>query len=288
MIIQTPELIEQKNQDARARIGKHILVGVSYPHGVVFGRTFNQRFHTPHRWSWQIADDDFYLIAAAIGDFGDFGVIKSGMNAHEQFLTDMVGSVHITCNGLAKNIRSLFIRTREEGIQNLAVDLVLYDVRKNMFWYLNDRGRVYTFSDFVVVGADAYQPTLDSRKIDPTAAAILSGSPHTEDSGAVRELITRIVKFADGLGKKAVIQYLAEKTTQHTYENRDSAFVALLVKDTLLQYDQPSQSEQFELVVMENRPEKSGAYFNTILELTEETRQKRALRFTVPDYVYQA
>ena len=291
MIIQTPELIEQKNADARSRIGKHILIGMSCPYGGGLGKTFNPRYHAEHQWSWQVAEDDFHLIAAAIGDFGDCMVVKAAISAHEQFLTEMVGADQITCNALAKNMARAFVQTRENSIQNLAVDLVLYDVRKNRFWHLNDRGQLYTLSDFVVVGADSYQPSLDIReirKIAPlAAAAMFEESADVKDRNAARELTMRMVKFTEGLGKDAAIKYLVEKMIQSPYAKRDSTITAQLVKEALLKFDPPSQSEQFEIVVMEHHPNKQGVYFNKILEIPPETRLERALRFSIPDSVYQ-
>ena len=247
--LQTPEFYEQKLLEAKQLIGKHIMVGVTFPGGVVFGKTFNPRSHSDMQWVCLLGNK-CNIILAGIGDFRDLKIVRNAADAFENFLDENVGIDELTAVGLSKFISSTYRDGLEEP-QALSVETVICDIRSNELYTVFVSSRLRHFSDFVVVGADAYTDKFD--KDDLTEEEITSmfanasGNTHAIPESLQKKMKEKAKTFR--LVRKPAIEFLKEEIAKKQYEERTDEDAEKLVISALAQFDPQSESNMFEIII---------------------------------------
>lgn len=243
--LQTPDFFEAKFNEAAKLLGKHLLVGISYKGGVVFGKSFNPRSHKALQWTWHIEDKPS-IVLAAIGDFRDIVLIKDGLQKFVQRINEIVGGHSLTAFAVAKFVAAYFSMYHDEP-QCLAAEVVVTDVDTNNFFLVSFSGRIKQFTDFVVAGANTYRTPFTEEEIaeqqNLVHAHMHEGAQEIQLSPEMVEKIAAHVVEV----RKPTIEFLKKELSRKSYAKRTPQEMHFLLQMALGDFDPPSESERFEV-----------------------------------------
>jgi len=286
-ILITPEFIQMKFEEARARLGKHIMVGVSYSNGVVVGKTFNARSNEIRRGFWTVGSGLGTVLVAAIGDYRDLIVLKSATKTEELTLIDWITSRYTTCRAVIKTVSGIF-ESALGDIKDIAADVVCADTRENMFWLVDMSMRTRNFADFVVTGAPRYSPEIRPDAFPKDERDVMLGvvqNPSPELESRIKKRFTDAAAYFSKFDRPTAVEYLKQQCKRMPYAKRNKELAILLVAKTLIRFDPPSESECFELAFLEReqRGDTINVRFKTDMhQLTPKLRKNRQKYFSLP------
>lgn len=271
-ILQTTEFYDRKFREAQEHLGKHILVAVSFPGGVVFGKTVNDRSCQKDQWFFR-AGDRCNIIVAGIGDMSDFDRVRGAAHSHDRMIEHSVGIAELTAASVAKYLALLYGAYLEE-IQLLSAETIIADIRENQFYAISISNRKRTYADFVVMGKDFYVEPI--RESDLTATEMMKLYHEIESRKSPDEIppgvATKIKKrMEEGrFVRRPAIAFLKEQLADLSYQKRDKEIAEHLVKAALFRFDPPSESNLFQIVFFQ-RQGKTGSVLNDEQIISRET-----------------
>ena len=252
-VLQTEGFHQKKIREAQEHLGKHILVAVSFPGGVVLGKTVNERSRQQDRWVFR-AGDHLNIIVAGIGDMSDFDRVRSAAHTHDRIMENNVGISELTAASVSKYIALLYGAYLDE-IQLLAVETIIADIRENQFYALSLFNRRRTYADFVVMGKDIYVEPISEHDLTSEEIAKLyeetksRESPNEIPAGVAEKIKQKMEKAR--FVRRPAITFLKEQLATLPYQNRDKEIAECLVKETLFRFDPPSESNLFQIIVFQ-------------------------------------
>lgn len=260
MIIQSPELLIYKKEDAKERIDKYLLTLVTFKNGLAFGVKFNERQSKPGQWLMEINSN------AVVGGIGDIHNFESAMLILSDFCQNwsgLIGQHYLSGYGI-KNFLAGFLRKNfEENATALAVNFIICDCRDEndpLLWFIDFDGSIKPLKNFAVAGGSDYEKPLtkeELEKLSPEEKAIFDfQKTKLKKAGIpIEEFPLNPVKLRQP--KKEAIAYL-EKNWK-TDMKKDEA--VNLLKNTFFECNPESHDKMIEIIVMEYGKEAEPLYF---------------------------
>lgn len=175
MIIQSPELLLYKKDDATKRIDKYLLVLTTFKNGLAFGVKFNKRQNKPGQWLMQINGT---CMLGGIGDLRDFQAVTLFLSDFCQQTANMIGGHYLTGAGIVNFLAEFLSKNFEEKAKAMAVNFIVADWhnKETDLWFIDFDGRIKQLKNFAVAGGSEYEEQLskeDFEKLPPEAKDLL-------------------------------------------------------------------------------------------------------------------
>jgi len=259
MIIQTPELLFYKKDEAQNRIDKYLLILVVFKNGLAFGAKFNERQSKPGQWLMEINSN---AIVGGIGDFRDFKAVMLTLSNFCQNAANILGAHYLTGNGIVNFLTGLLRENLEEKSVALAVNFIVADCRnkKNLFLcFIDFDGRIKQLKNFAVAGGSDYKKPLtkeELEKLTPEEKAVFDfQKSRLMNAGMPEEFSLSPSRIHRP--RKEAIAYLEKNWKQ----NMKKEEAIELIKKTLFECNPESHDKKIEIIVIEYEKEAKLFYF---------------------------
>ena len=258
MIIQTPELIRYKQEEAESRIDKYLMILVTFEKGLVFGVKFNERQNKPAQWLMEINSTS---MIGGIGDLRDFKFATRALCNFCQDIANLVGKHYLTGDGVVNFLVGLLQKEFEEKSSPLAVNFIVadwHDEGKPDLWFVDYDGNTKQLKDFVVGGGSEYAEVLteaETKKLSQEEKDFLE----LQKLGIKEKVPQSSAVFLSHIyyPRKKAIAYLEE----HWKPEMNAREAVVLVKKCLFKCDPESKNKIIEVSVIEAGKEVKIHYF---------------------------
>ncbi len=171
MIIQSPELLIFKKNDAAERIDKYLLILTTFKNGLAFGVKFNERQSKPGQWLIEINET---CMLGGIGDLRDFKAVTLALSDFCQATANMIGGHYLTGTGIVNFLSDILSKNFGEQANARAVNFIVADRHNEEtdLWFIDFDGRIKQLKNFAVAGGSEYGEQLskeDLEKLPPEA-----------------------------------------------------------------------------------------------------------------------
>jgi 20S proteasome alpha/beta subunit len=259
MIIQSPEMLIYKKEDAKERVDKYLLILVVFKNGLAFGAKFNERQSNPGQWLMGI---NSACIVAGIGALHNFESTMLALSDFAQSWSSLIGQHYLTGYGI-KNFLSEFLRTNfEQNANALAVNFLVVDWRDEnepFLWFIDFDGSIKQLKNFAVAGGNDYDKPLTKEEIEkltPEEKAMLDfQKSRLKKVGMPEELLLTPTRLRQP--KKEAIAYL-EKNWKPNMKKEEAIE---LVKKTLFECNPESHDKMIEIITIEYGKDAEPFYF---------------------------
>jgi len=172
MIIQSPELLLYKKDDATERIDKYLLVLATFKNGLAFGVKFNERQSKPGQWLMKINGT---CMLGGIGDLRDFQAVTLILSDFFQQTANMIGSHYLTGTGTVNFLTELLSKNFEEKAKAMAVNFIVADWCNEAepdLWFIDFDGRIKQLKGFAVAGGSEYGEQLSKEQLEKDKTSV--------------------------------------------------------------------------------------------------------------------
>ncbi len=257
MIIQSPELLMFKKDDATERIDKYLLLLAIFTKGLAFGVKFNERQSKPMQWLMEINNT---CIIGGIGDLRDFNATILAISNFCQEMANLIGSHYLTGSGIVNFLSGSLSKAFEENAKALAVNFLIADWHNKEpdLCFVDFDGRIKQLRCFAVAGGSEYSESLNEeeiKKLPPQEKDFLEKKrAEIASTGGNAALIVPSKIYQP---RKKAIAYL-EKTWK---PNMKKEGAVNLLKNTLFECNPESHDQMIEITVIIPGKEPEPLYF---------------------------
>jgi len=259
MIIQSPELLIYKKEDAKERIDKYLLILVTFKNGLAFGVKFNERQSKPGQWLMEINSN---AIVGGIGDIHNFESTMLMLSDFCQNWSSLIGQHYLTGYGVKNFLAEFLHKNFEENAAASAVNFIVCDCRDEndpLLWFIDFDGSIKQLKNFAVAGGSEYEKPLskeDLEKLSSEEKAILNVQKERLGKMGIPEEFpltpSRLCR-----PRKEAIGYL-EKNWKPNMKKEEAIN---LVKETLFECNPDSRDKMIEVVVIEYEKEEAEPFY---------------------------
>jgi hypothetical protein len=177
MIIQSPEMLIYKKEDAKERVDKYLLILVVFKNGLAFGVKFNERQSKPGQWIMEI---NKACMVAGIGALHNFESTMLALSDFAQNWGGLIGQHYLTGYGVKNFLSEHLQENFEQNTNALAVNFIVVDWRNKdepFLWFIDFDGSIKQLKNFAVAGGNDYEKSLtkeEIKKLTPEDKAILN------------------------------------------------------------------------------------------------------------------
>ena len=259
MIIQSPELLLYKEDDATKRIDKYLLVLATFKNGVAFGVKFNERQSKPGQWLMKINGT---CMLGGIGDLRDFQAVILILSDFCQKTANMIGGHYLTGTGIVNFLTEILGKNFEEKAKAMAVNFIVADWRNEAepdLWFIDFGGRIKQLKGFAVAGGSEYGEHLSKEAFEKLP-------PEVKDSFAKQKIeLAKAGIVPENLftptivrnPRKQAIAYL-EGAWKPKMKKEE---VIELLKNTLFECNPESHDRKVEITVIESDKEEVEPFY---------------------------
>ncbi len=257
MIIQSPELLIYKKEDAGERIDKYLLLLSTFNAGLAFGVKFNKRQSKPMQWLMEINGT---CMLGGIGDFGNFQAVILSLSEFCQNTANFIGGHYLTGTGIVNFLSDFLRKAFEENAKALAVNFLVADWHNKEpdLCFVDFDGRIKQLKCFAVAGGSEYYESLNEEEIKKLSSQEKTFLEKKKSEVASMEGdVSLIVPSKIYQPRKRAITYL-EKTWK---PNMRKEKAVNLLKNTLFECNPESHDQMIEITVIIPGKEPEPLYF---------------------------
>jgi len=246
MIIQSPELLIYKQENAKERIDKYLLLLITFKGGLAFGVKYNKRQNKPMQWLMEINNT---CMIGGIGDLRDFNTTILAISNFCQGMANLIGSHYLTSSGIVNFLSGSLNKAFEESAKALAVNFLVADWRNKEpdLCFVDFDGQIKQLKCFAVAGGSEYSEPLDEeeiKKLPPQEKAFLEKKrAEIASMGGDGSLMVPSKIYQP---RKKAIAYL-EKTWKPNMKKEEAVN---LLKNTLFECNPESHDNMVEITVI--------------------------------------
>lgn len=261
-IVYTKEVLDERVFVAYDRLGKHLILGVRFKNGFTIGKTYNKRLQGAAQWMWLV---NKHVVVCGIGDFGDFTTMRTFLSSLTKEVESLIGIRYVSAAMLAKSALSFMRREEEEKANRVAVEIVVSDVRENLFWLIDIDCQMKQFTNFVVAGCYSFDELFTYNELTEKERSLIDmtfetyrekGTPIPEEEKCERRFPRE--RFV----RKPAIAFLEQNGANGKITKEKAA---ALVLETLFENDPQSKSGVFEIISFVSHKTRGTSVERTLL-----------------------